>query len=137
MYYVQTLESCAVYVKRPATWAAGRGFWGGSTRQAPNDAPKKILRAYDIQTGKTVWELPQEGTGGSWGGALSTGGGLVFFGEDSGDFMAADAKTGKPLWRFPTNHLWRASPITYMFDGKQYVAVAAGPNILSFAVPGN
>jgi alcohol dehydrogenase (cytochrome c) len=137
MYYVQTLESCAVYVKRPATWAAGRGFWGGTTRQAPGDTQQKVLRAFDLQTGKAVWELPQEGSGASWGGVLSTAGGLVFFGEDSGDFMAADANTGKPVWRFPTNHLWRASPITYMFDGKQHIAVAAGASILSFALAGN
>ena len=56
----------------------------------------------------------------------STAGGLVIFGEDSGSLMAADATNGKPLWSFQTNQLWKASPMTYMFDNKQYVAVAAG-----------
>jgi len=59
----------------------------------------------------------------------------VIFGEDSGSLMAADAKDGKPLWSFPTNQLWKASPMTYMFDNTQYVAVASGPNIISFALP--
>ena len=36
--------------------------------------------------------------------------------------MAADAATGKPLWSFQTNQNWKASPMTYMFDGKQYIA---------------
>ena len=49
--------------------------------------------------------------------------------------MAADAATGKPLWEFPTNQVWKASPMTYMFDNKQYVAIAAGQSILAFALP--
>ena len=50
--------------------------------------------------------------------------------------MAADAVTGTPLWSFQTNQTWRASPMTYMFDGKQYLAVAAGSTIIAFARPG-
>jgi alcohol dehydrogenase (cytochrome c) len=50
--------------------------------------------------------------------------------------MAADAVTGAPLWSFPTNQNWRASPMTYTFDGKQYIAVAAGPTILAFRLGG-
>ena len=68
-------------------------------------------------------------------GLLATAGGLVFFGEDSGAFAALDAKTGKLLWYFQTNQLWKASPMTYVVNGKQYVAVAAGSNIVSFALP--
>jgi alcohol dehydrogenase (cytochrome c) len=62
---------------------------------------------------------------------LATAGGLVFFGEDGGALAAADAKTGAVLWRFPTHQLWKASPMTYSFDGRQIVAVASGPNILA------
>jgi alcohol dehydrogenase (cytochrome c) len=58
----------------------------------------------------------------------------VIFGEDSGSLVAVDAVSGKPLWSFATNHSWHASPMTYMFDGTQYVAVAAGSNVLAFAV---
>jgi len=70
----------------------------------------------------------------SWGGVLSTAGGIVVFGEDSGALMAADAATGKVLWSFQTSALWKASPMTYMFDDKQYIAIAAGPNILAFGL---
>jgi len=58
----------------------------------------------------------------------------VIFGEDGGSLMAADATSGKPLWSFATNHTWRASPMTYMFDGRQYIAVAAGASIMAFAL---
>ena len=68
-------------------------------------------------------------------GVLSTASGLVFFGENSGAFMAADASNGAVLWQFPTNQVWKASPMTYEFDHKQYVAVAAGIGIIAFALP--
>jgi hypothetical protein len=47
--------------------------------------------------------------------------------------MAADAETGQVLWKFPTNHTWKASPMTYLFDETQYIAVAAGSSIVAFA----
>jgi alcohol dehydrogenase (cytochrome c) len=70
-----------------------------------------------------------------WSGALSTAGGVVFYGDDSGDFAAVDATAGRPLWRWPANANWKASPMTYLANGRQYVAIAGGPNILSFALP--
>jgi alcohol dehydrogenase (cytochrome c) len=48
--------------------------------------------------------------------------------------MAVDASTGKPLWHFQANTLWKASPMTYVFDGKQHIAVASGQTIVSFAL---
>jgi alcohol dehydrogenase (cytochrome c) len=77
----------------------------------------------------------QVGNGRSASGTLSTNGGLVFFGEDSGEFTALDAKTGKPLWHFPVNDWFRASPMTYMVGGKQYVCIAAAAGFVSFALP--
>jgi alcohol dehydrogenase (cytochrome c) len=134
LYYVQTNDKCGIFTKVPADWEAGKGFMGGSFAPAPEPA-QRLLRAIDVRSGKTVWELPQTGTVNSWGGVLSTASGVVIFGEDSGALMAADASTGKPLWSFQTNALWKASPMTYMFDNKQYVAVAAGSTIIAFGLP--
>jgi alcohol dehydrogenase (cytochrome c) len=134
LYYVQTLEKCGLYTKTPAPWKAGAGYFGGSFEGAPGDAPVKLLRAINIETGKIAWELPQIGHADSWGGTLATAAGLVFLGEDSGALMAVDASSGKPLWQFQTNQSWKASPMTYQFDGKQYVAVAAGSAIIAFAL---
>jgi len=134
-YYVQTNDKCGVFTRTPMEWEAGKGFMGGSFGQAPNEPAQRVLRALDIRTGKAAWELPQSGAVNSWGGVLSTAGGVVFFGEDSGALMAADASTGKPLWSFQTSQLWKASPMTYVFDGKQHVAIASGSNIIAFALP--
>ena len=136
LYYVQTNEWCSILTRTPATWEAGKGFMGGSFRLAAEQAPpRRILRALDIQTGRTAWEVPQTGGRNSWGGVLSTAGGVVFFGEDSGTFMAVDATSGRELWSFPANQFWTASPMTYSFDDRQYVAVAAGSAILAFGLP--
>ena len=134
LYYVQTLEKCSIYVKSHVEWEAGRGYMGGSSRSIPDEVPQKVLRAIDVQTGKIAWEVPQLGPATSWGGTLATASGLVFVAEDSGLLMAVDASTGKSLWQFQTSQVWKASPMTYMFDGKQYIAIAAGQTILGFAV---
>ena len=135
LYYGQTNDKCGISTKTPMEWAAGKGFMGGSFKQAPDEPAQRILRAIDIQTGRIAWELPQTGAVDSWGGTLSTAGGLVIFGEDSGALMAADARNGTPLWSFQTSQLWKASPMTYMFDNRQYVAVASGSNIIAFGLP--
>ncbi len=135
LYYVQTNDKCGVFTKIPMDWAAGRGYMGGSFVQAPGEPAQRVLRAIDIQTGHIAWELPQPGPVTSWGGVLSTAGGFVIFGEDSGALMAADAVSGKPLWSFQANQNWKASPMTYVFDNKQHIAVASGSAIISFGLP--
>lgn len=135
LYYVQTNDMCGVFTKIPMEWAAGKGFMGGSFARAPGEPAQRVLRAIDIQTGRIAWEVPQVGPVTSWGGTLSSAGGIVIFGEDSGSLMAADAASGKPLWSFQTNQNWKASPMTYAFDNKQYVAVASGSAIIAFGLP--
>ena len=135
LYYVQTFEKCSIYTKSDqADWETGKSYLGGSQHTASDPVPQRILKAIDIRTGAIRWELPQHGPGDSWGGTLTTASGLVIFGEDGGGLVAADAVNGKPLWIFQTNHTWKASPMTYMFDGRQYVAVAAGSNIIALAI---
>lgn len=135
LYYVMARESCAIFTKSSAWWEPGKSFYGGGARRAPGEITEKYLRALDLQTGKVRWEVKQIGDGGGWGGLLSTAGGLVFYCDDSGAFAALDAASGKPLWSFHTGQTWRASPMTYAVDGKQYLAVAAGSNVIAFALP--
>jgi alcohol dehydrogenase (cytochrome c) len=134
LYYVQTLEKCTIFTLTPGEWKAGRSYYGGSTKNVPGEPGQKVLRAIEVATGRIAWELPQTGPADSWGGVLGTATGLVFLGEDGGALLAVDAETGRPLWHFQANALWKASPMTYRFDGTQYVAVAAGPSILAFAL---
>ena len=96
----------------------------------------KFLRAIDIQTGKIAWEIPDLGGGILASGVMTTAGGLVFYGDaPGGAFVAADAKTGKLLWHFNTGQSWKAGPMTYAIDGKQYIGIAAGSIVMVFALP--
>ena len=135
LYYVQTFEKCSVYTKSDGgAWESGKSYLGGSQKTADDPEPQRILKAIDIRTGAIRWTLPQHGRGSSWGGTLATASGLVIFAADDGTLAAADAKTGARLWSLPLNANWKASPMTYMFDGKQFIAIAAGPNIVAFAL---
>ena len=66
---------------------------------------------------------------------MTTAGGLVFVGDYFGNLIAFDARTGKVLWRFQTGAPIYAPPVSYTFEGKQYIAVAAGSAVLTFALP--
>ncbi|MFL6446673.1 MAG: PQQ-binding-like beta-propeller repeat protein [Bryobacteraceae bacterium] len=135
VFYFQTFEKCSIYKKSQGSeWEAGKTFLGGSQSIAPDPTPERILRALNIHTGRTIWELPQPGPAQSWGGTLATASGLVIFGSETGELVAADASNGRLLWKFPLNEEWRASPMTYSFDQKQYIAVAAGSNVLAFGL---
>jgi PQQ-dependent dehydrogenase (methanol/ethanol family) len=128
LFYVMAVEDCSIY--KIAHMGGYEGY------RDPSDPGTRSLRALDIHTGKIVWEVPQvDSPEADYSGILSTAGGLVFYGESSGNFAAVDAKTGKTLWHFMANDPWKASPMTYLFKGRQYVAIASGGNILSFALP--
>ena len=135
LFYLFADESCSVYTKNDTWWEAGKSFYGGTTRRAPGgSAASKSLKAIDVQTGKTVWEIPAVGSGILGSGLMATAGGLLFYGDGNGAFVAADAKNGAPLWRFNANQLWKAGPMTYTVDGQQYIGVAAGSTILAFGL---
>jgi len=134
LFYMQTNEKCSVYLKRPDEFAFGRAFLGGAQRVDGNSKPVRILRALDLQTGAVKWEIPQVGSANSWGGTLATATGLVFFCEDSGSFVAADAATGKVLWTFEASANWKGSPMVYQFDGREMIGVAAGGTIMAFGL---
>ena len=119
LYYLMTLEECT-----------------GKPTGYPDQTGQRFLRALNIETGELAWEVPQTGPARAktWTGVLATAGGLVFYGQPNGGFAAVDQKNGKELWRFATNVRMKASPMTFTAAGKQYVAVAAGPNILCFGL---
>ncbi len=135
LYYFQALERCNLFAKRDMEWMAGSGFMGGTARQAPGEGFEKSVRAIDIQTGEVVFDIAQAAAPSTASaGLISTASDIIFFGENSGSFVAADATTGEILWNYPTNQVWKASPMSYMFDNKQYIGVAVGTTITAFGV---
>ena len=134
LFYVSTLEQCDEYRGSARTPEPMKGFAGGGADPLPQDPGRFYLRALDPQTGDIRWEHPMPGPADSWTGTVSTAGGVVFAGDDDGHLVALDAKTGKDLWHFYLGQLLTASPMTYMVDGKQFVAIAAATDVFAFAL---
>jgi quinoprotein glucose dehydrogenase len=102
--------------------------------------PWGTLNAIDLNTGNYLWKISlgeypalaaqgMKDTGSeNYGGPIVTAGGLVFIGATLYDykFHAFDSRTGKQLWETQLPYAGRATPATYMIDGKQYVVVATG-----------
>jgi len=82
-----------------------------------------------------IWEFRLKST--PWSGILSIAGGLVFGVSNEGNFYVLDARDGKLLWDFQTGASMESNPISFLMDGKQYVAIAAGRAVLVFGLTGN
>lgn len=135
LFYVMALESCDEYFAIPRKFVRGETYYNTGTKRPPDEHSKKILLALSLADGKPVWRYEQVGRGYSWGGTMTTAGGLVFFGDDSESFEAVDAATGRALWHFNTGQRFVASPMTYEVDGVQYVVTAAQSDIFAFTLP--
>src|SRR5579871_3928977 len=93
----------------PAIGATGRG---------------NILIAWDPVAAKERWRGLAAGF--NQGGTLSTAGNLVFSSVNT-RLLAYRADTGEQLLDLQTGLSQMGPPITFMLDGKQYIAVAGGP----------
>jgi alcohol dehydrogenase (cytochrome c) len=113
----------------------GRGRAAGPPpARGPNQpAPNTGIKALDPETGKTMWSYPLY-QGSLTNGVLATGGNVLFVSARDGNLIALDAKTGKYLWHYQTGGNHAASPLSYAVDNKQYVALAAGNVVFSFAL---
>jgi len=82
------------------------------------------VSAWDLSTGKMAWKRHFRSP--SFGGTLSTAGGLVFVGQMDGELDALDALTGKTLWSAKTPSGINAPPMSFAQNGTQYVTVEVG-----------
>ncbi|KDB53178.1 methanol/ethanol family PQQ-dependent dehydrogenase [Sphaerotilus natans subsp. natans DSM 6575] len=125
LFYVPANEWGMEIWNEPITYKKGAAYLGaGFTIKTLGDGPIGALRAVDPKSGKIVWEVPNNAP--LWGGVLTTGGNLVFWGTPEGYLQAADAKTGKVVWKFQTGSGIVAPPVTWEDKGEQYIAVASG-----------
>ena len=125
LFYVPANEWGMEIWNEPITYKKGAAYLGaGFTIKTLSDGAIGAMRAIDPKTGKIVWEAPNNAP--LWGGVLTTGGNLVWWGTPEGYLQAADAKTGKIVWKFQTGSGVVAPPITWEDKGEQYVAVVSG-----------
>jgi len=126
LFYVPTNHVCMDYEPFKVNYTAGQPYVGAtlSMYPPPGETHMGNFIAWDAKTGKIVWSNKEQFS--VWSGALSTAGGIVFYGTLEGYLKAVDAKTGKELFKFKTPSGIIGNVMTYEHGGKQYVAILSG-----------
>jgi PQQ-dependent dehydrogenase (methanol/ethanol family) len=134
LFFVTARETCVTYFPvKPEIQIGQNSVGGGVRRVADRVFDYGALRAIDPSTGERKWEVRY--TTPSLAGVMSTASGLVFAGDNEGNFIAVDARSGKPLWHYPTGaSIWGAAATTFMLDGRQYVMIPSGTTLTAFAL---
>ena len=134
LLYVPTAETYAMYYLSETDPRGAMGL--GGKDEIGVGSMGTYITAIDYNTGKTVWRHKFR-TGANnprmASGLLTTAGKLLFGGDISGNFVAFDPANGSILWHSAIGQVTNA-PQTYMVDGRQYLLVAAGDTLFSFAL---
>jgi len=151
LFYVSAWEDYAsVFVKEDQKYQEGQRFVGGrpttpipggqnipSLKRGPINvwteaAGHGAVVAIDPRTGDKKWRFLMTDVTDS--GILTTAADLLFTGGREGYFHALDARTGALLWNASLGGQVASGPMTFEVEGKQYVSVAAGHSLFTFAL---
>jgi PQQ-dependent dehydrogenase (methanol/ethanol family) len=126
LFYVPTNHVAMDYEPFKVSYTPGQPYVGATLSMFPpaGDTNLGNFIAWDHTTGKIVWSNKEPFS--VWSGALTTAGGLVFYGTLEGYIKALDQKDGKELFRFKTPSGIIGNVFTYAHKGKQYVGVYSG-----------
>jgi alcohol dehydrogenase (cytochrome c) len=126
LLYIPVQEVCDDLRADEQEPSEGKSFLGGTwVFHGPHGGPiEGYIAAYDPASGQKKWTFPAT----TWilASLLVTAGDLVFSGDPEGNFFALDARNGKRLWSFQTGAGHRGSAVTYMVNGRQFVAMPSG-----------
>jgi alcohol dehydrogenase (cytochrome c) len=133
LFFVMARETCAFYTPQKQEVTPARVFMSGGMEKLP-EPDYGALRAIDPKTAEIKWEykFPISGLA----GAMSTASGLVFAGDQDGNFNAFEGKSGKLLWSYRMGSpIHGAAATTFMLDGRQFVLIPSGQTLVAFALP--
>jgi len=129
MIYIPANENlCMTSTGEKVEYTPGGRYLGARTQLtvAPGADHIGEVQAWNVDTGKRVWTHTYANSQ-NWGPMLATAGGLVFSGGTNDRmFHAFDAASGKLLWEFPTSSGITGQPVSFLVNGKQYIAVQSG-----------
>ncbi len=127
LVYIPTFNMCMDLVNREQKFVKGTFYLAQefdlSVKGLEGDNLGEFM-AWDPVAQKKVWGVKEDLP--FLGGALSTAGGLVFYGTPSGELKALDAESGEKLWSFKAGSGINQGAVTYEINGKQYLAVVSG-----------
>ena len=126
LFYVASNHICMDYQAFSVKYKGGFPYVGAILNMFPAEHGdvRGRLFAFDPISGDTKWAISDMFQ--DYSGPLTTDGGVLFAGTLDGWFRAVDEATGKVLYKFHAPSGIIGNPITYMHDGKQYVAVLTG-----------
>ncbi|HEY3835530.1 MAG TPA: PQQ-dependent dehydrogenase, methanol/ethanol family [Bryobacteraceae bacterium] len=132
MHYFSSEDGCHLFYRSEQQFVEGQWYQLSTIDLVHGEVNKRSVVAVEAATGQIKWrhELQTSPTG----GMLSTASDLLFYGDSAGYLVALDARTGENLWHYQTGSGITAPPITYQFEGKQYLTVASGNLVLTFAL---
>jgi alcohol dehydrogenase (cytochrome c) len=131
LFYLPAREVYAMYYRTETDDRQVAGL-GGKEEDAVGNLGASIV-AIDYKTGKIAWQHRFPSGGAGITGLLTTAGGLLFGSDSSGNFVAYDPLKGNPIWHARIGNVSNA-PETYTLDGRQWVIVAAGTSLFTFAL---
>jgi alcohol dehydrogenase (cytochrome c) len=141
LVFVPCSDAAGVYFQSEQfKYKRGEPFYGSAASNYDQNLPATAyIKAIDARTGDVRWQTALESDSANFvwtvGGVLSTRGGVVFAGYRD-FFRAFDSDTGKELWKVNLGARVRGSPVSFLLDGRQYIAVAAGHSMFVFLLPG-
>jgi len=144
LFYISAwVNYSSVYVKYKEEYEEGKRYAAGLPRspvpftRAPENFRKEnegygAVLAVDAKSGEKKWAFKMMDV--TDAGVLTTASELLFSGGREGYFFALDGRTGALLWKSNVGGTVASGPMTYAIGGRQYVAVAAGNSLFSFAL---
>jgi quinoprotein glucose dehydrogenase len=139
--------------QRGTPYGMHREWLVAPNKQPCNAPPWGALVAFDLNTGKLRWESALGSMGDDWpagsisfGGPMATASGLIFTaGTLDPHLRAFDSDTGKEVWTVELPASAQSTPMTYEWNGKQYIVICAGghgkmkskmgDSVVAFALP--
>lgn len=133
LHYFGSTDGCHIYYKTRQDYVEGQWYQLSTVDGVPHEPNSGSVVAVDPETAQVKWRYRMLSS--PSGGMLATAGGLVFTGDGFGYLIALDARSGDLLWKFQTGGPIISGPVSYLLNGKQYLAVTAGQDVMVFGIP--
>jgi PQQ-dependent dehydrogenase (methanol/ethanol family) len=124
LLFVAAADRCNLLQMAEPKFVAGSVYFGGRFIPDPPQQNSGWIKAFDPTGGREVWSVHRPDI--LLAAVTPTAGGLLLTGDSGGEFLALNARTGAPLYRFATGGPVAAGITTYLAGGRQFIAVPSG-----------